>query len=341
MMKMKMVTGLVCCALYLPFAQAGSLTVANSDLTLSGGMTAGLVYSDNTGGTNNTDDAVTDFLLEISSPADKGVGFIAGYGALAQYTVFSSIPANKSTSTTGMTPIGLQYGWLTVQPNDKVTVDAGMLATKIGYEVAPTYANPHVLIAGLWTAQPVYYPGVRASFAVGGDSSVFVEANEDTSTGATSGYVVGGSTTVGSASLSLAYYNANKARDIVDIIVTGEIGGIPVAANIDFHKLDSNVAVAGNDDTAKGVGLYASPSFGSITVPVRVEYFKDGTSGIYNGGMKSGYSVTITPTYNFTPNTFVRAELATVKSDNKVFTDELGVAQDTKNSAILQAGFRF
>lgn len=339
-MKMKMVAGLVSCAFYLPLAQAGSLTVANSDLTLSGGVSAALLYSDNTGGSNNSDAAVTDFLLELSAPADKGLGFVAAYGVLQQASVFSNVPADKATNTTAAANMGLQYGWVSVKPSDAITVDAGKLATKIGYEVANTYVNPHILLGGVWYAQPVYYPGVRASFAVG-EGSVFVEANEDTATGATTGYVVGGSTAIGPVNVALAYYDANKARDIVDVIVSGEIAGIPVAANLDFHTIDSEVAVPGNDDSAMGIALYAAPSFGSIKVPVRIEYFDDGSSGIYNGGLKSGYSLTVTPTYHFTDNTFVRAELAMVNSDNKVFSDEEGVTQDSKSSAALQAGFLF
>ena len=337
-MKMKMVAGLVSCALYIPFAQAGSLTVANSDLNLAGGLSAGMLYSDNTGGTNISDFAVTDFLLELSAPADKGLGFTAGYGVLKQATVFSNVPATQAANTTGMATAGLQYGWLTVKPSDAVTIDAGMLATKIGYEAANTLINPHVLIAALWTAQPVYYPGARATFAVG-DGSVFIEGNEDTSTGATSGYALGGSKTLGAVNLSVAYYNANKARDILDVIVSSEIGGVPVAANFDYHKLDNQTA--GQDDSATGLGLYAAPSFGSFSVPVRIEYMNDGTSGVYNGGVNTAYTFTVSPCYHYTKNTFVRAEFAMVKSDNKVFLDDQGVAQDSKNSAALQVGYLF
>lgn len=336
-MKMKMVASLVGCALYLPMAQAGTLTVANSDITLAGGMSAAAIQSDNTGGTNNYNSEVTDLLLELSAPADKGMGFTAGYGMLRQYTVFSNIPA---TSVAADHSMKLQYGWLTVKPTDSVTIEAGELATKIGYEVANSYANPHIMIAGLWTSQPVYYPGARASFAVG-DGTVFIEANEDKSSSATIGYAIGGSKAIGAVNLSAAYYNAHNGRDIFDIIVSSEIGGIPVAANLDFHKLDSAVSVPGNDDSAMGLALYATPSIGSVTVPVRLEYFDDGTSGIYNGGMNSGYSLTVTPTYHFTKSTFVRAEVAMVKSDNTVFMDDKGAAQDSKTTAAVQAGFLF
>lgn len=336
MMKAKITTGLVGCVLCLPLAQAGGLSVGDSNLSLTGGVSAGLLYSDNTGGTNNTDTVVTDLLLELSAPADKGVGFVAAYGYLPQNSVVSNVPATPTSASSDMK---LQYGYLTVKPTDAITVDVGKLATKIGYEVANSFANPHILLGAVWNAQPVYYNGVRASFAVG-NGSLFVETNEDTATGATSGFVVGGGTTLGAVDLSVAYYNANKARDIVDIIASSKIAGIPVAANIDFQKIDSEAATPGMDDSAMGIALYATPSMGSYTVPIRFEYLDDGSSGIY-GGVKSGYSITVTPTYNYSENTFVRAELALVSSDNKVFNDENGVPQDSKTSAALQAGFLF
>ncbi|HFE32133.1 MAG TPA: porin, partial [Gammaproteobacteria bacterium] len=46
-------------------------------------------------------------------------------------------------------------------------------------------------------------------------------------------------------------------------------------------------------------------------------------------------------TYNFSDNTFVRAELSMVSSDNKIFTDDNGNQEDTKTSFALQAGFIF
>ncbi len=336
MIKAKMVTGLVSCALCLPLAQAGGLSIADADLTLAGGVSAGVLYSDNTGGSNNTETSITDVLLELSAPADKGLGFVAAYGSLPQNSIVDNVPAAPTGSSSDMK---LQYGYLTVKPTDAVTIDVGVLGTKIGYEVANTYANAHVLLGAVWNAQPVYYDGIRASFAVG-EGSMFVEANEDTATGATTGFVVGGSTKLGAADLSVAYYNANKARDIIDIIVSGEIAGIPVAANIDFQKIDSEAAAPGMDDNAMGIALYAAPSLGGYTVPVRFEYLDDGSSGIY-GGMKSGYSITVTPTYHYGKNAFVRAELALVASDNKIFTDKNSVAQDSKTSAALQTGFTF
>jgi len=80
-----------------------------------------------------------------------------------------------------------------------------------------------------------------------------------------------------------------------------------------------------------------------FTVPVRVEYLNDGTSGIYGVG-DTGYTFTVTPTYHATENTFVRGELAYIKAKDKVFVDDKGTlpaTEDTNTSFALQAGVTF
>ena len=74
--------------------------------------------------------------------------------------------------------------------------------------------------------------------------------------------------------------------------------------------------------------------------PRRVEYLSDGTSGIYYG-VDTAYTLTVTPTYNYTENTFVRAEVSYVSSDNAVFADKDGLPEDTKTSFAVQAGYTF
>lgn len=332
-MKLKTLNLLIAGLITTPTAMAGSLTVANSDLTLAGGLSAGALYSDNNGARHDTDARVTDFLVELSAPvATTGVGFVAAFGELLQPTVFANVGITSPTSTS------LQYGSMIVKPTEALTFEAGKLATKIGYEVANTYGNQNILLGGLWSAQPVYYPGVRASYNLG-SVTVFGEANQDTSTSAKNGYVVGASGAAGPVSYAVAYYNAKESRDILDIIVSTKIGNIPVAANLDYHMLDN--ATPGNDDSATGLALYATPSFGNTSVPVRIEYMDDGSSGIYNTGLKTGYTFTVTPTYNFSATTFVRAEAAYATADNKVFSDKLGTAIDSKTSYAVQAGFKF
>lgn len=333
-MKIKTMSLLIAGLASAPTVMAGSLTVANSNLSLAGGLSGAGLYSDATGTSNDTDAVVTDFLVELSSQAPvKGIGFIAGYGELLQPTVLNNVGMTAPASSS------LQYGSVIVKPSDALSFEVGKLATKIGYEVANTYANPHVLLGALWSAQPVYYAGARANYTVGG-VTVFAEVNEDASSGATHGYVVGASGAAAGVNYSLSYYDAKDARDILDLIVSGEVAGMTVAANLDYHKLEQAPA-PGADDTALGLGVYVIPKFGDVSVPLRLEYLDDGTSGIYAGGVDKGYTVTITPTYNFSANTFVRAEVAYVSADNNVFTDHLGNPTDSKTSVALQAGFKF
>jgi len=149
----------------------------------------------------------------------------------------------------------------------------------------------------------------------------------------------------GGINYAVSYDNGFKSystssKDILDIIVSGTFGGIDAALNLDYQKLDTQV---GNlDDSAYGLALYATfPVAAMTTIPVRVEYTSDGTSGIY-GGVDSAYTFTVTPTYHYTDNTFVRGEVAYFSTSNDVFTKDDGLTKTgTNTSFALQAGVTF
>ncbi|MDH5300045.1 MAG: porin [Gammaproteobacteria bacterium] len=320
-------------------AAAGTITVDTGDIALKGGMTAGYFYSDNTGSSNTDNFHVSDMLIELSDEAKTGgVGFKAGFGSMSAITILDGGVNNSA----GFSTFGLQYGSVDFAPIEGLTISAGKLATNIGYEVTPSYANAHATIAALWGGQPVYYPGIRASYSLG-DVSVYAETNNDTlklgNSTATNAYAVGVSGSAGSLNYMASYYDYDKAKNIVDVIVSTTVGNIDLAINADYHMLDSEAKVAGQDDSAMGVALYIKPTYGKMSYPVRIEYMSDGTSGIY--GFDSATTYTITPTYSPSANTFVRAEVSMVQSTNKVFADKDGVATDSKTNVALQAGYRF
>lgn len=332
-------------ALVAPAAFGGAITTT-ADITLSGGMTAGYFYSTNTGSSNEdpnngsggdenkySDDEyqVSDFMVELSADAANGVGFVGAFGTMAAITVLDGGVGNTPYAN------DFQYGWLTVAPVEGVTIEAGKLATNVGYEVTPSYANPHATIAALWGGQPVYYPGVRLNYETSG-MGFYVEANDDTLGTADTAWAAGVSGGAAALDYSLSFYSYNGYKQLVDVIVSTEVAGVPVAANFDYHKLE-DAPSAGADDTAWGVALYVTPAIGSIEIPVRVEFLDDGSSGVY--GVDSATTFTVTPTYRYTENGFVRAELSYVSSDVAIFHDEDGVAEDTKTSFAVQAGFTF
>jgi len=338
-------------AIALPAAQAGTLTTSGADMTLSGGFTAGYNYTSNSFGpgpqTDPDDYTVSDFLIDLSGESmNGGVAFTAAYGLLSMPSVWDGgVTHPNPTSSPAM---GFQYGYVSVPTGGGVTIDAGKLATNIGYEVAPTYANANILLGAVWYEQPVYYTGVRATW--GGDGiNVYVEANDDTvphfgSTANNRNAVFGVNGSAGGFNYAVSYENAffSDGKDILDIIVSHTFGGIDTALNLDYLKLDTTPAAPPNaDDSAYGLALYATfPVSSMVSVPVRVEYMNDGTSGLYEG-VDTGYTFTVTPTYRPTDTTFVRAELAYISAKNDLFYDDKNKLQGTNTSFALQGGVTF
>jgi len=318
-------------------AFAGGVKTANMDLTISGGATAGYFYSANTGTSNQDNILVSDMLLEIASdtPAVGGIGVNAGLGTLEMVTVMDGGVAGHPKSMN----MAVQYGYLTAMPQKDLSVMVGILPTNVGQEAAPSFKNPHITLAGLWGSQPVYYPGVRATYALG-HTSVYAEVNNDAGMGSSSAWAIGAMGMAGDVNYMASYYDTDGGRNIVDLIASGKVAGMTVGANFDFFTLDSSAKMAGMDDSAFGVAVYVAPKVGEVDVPVRVEFLSDGNSGLI-GGVDSGYTFTVTPTVAMGKNAFVRAELSYVMSDKKIFMDKDGMAQDTKTSAALQVGYKF
>ena len=352
-MNKKLITLAIAGAVATPFAaQAGSLTVANQDITLSGGVAGGYI--------NNTDAAqskitATDALVDLSSEAKTGgMGFDLGVGVLAGANLGSSSGVlNTATTGAGTT---LQYGWLTIKPTDGLSLQAGTLATNVGYEVVPSYENANILHGLVWNDQPAYYNGIRATYDTG-NMSIYVEGSNDPvnptnpafNTVNSNGQAIGASATMGAVNGSISYFNDEDNGSIVDIIASSKMGSMTFAANLDYITKADRLKVAGTDDNAYGIALYATMPMGAnASLPVRVEYVSDGTSGIYGltttaGEKNSAYTVTITPTYNFSKATFVRAELAYVGLDKKTaaYVDDKGVATDGNMTVGLQGGLMF
>lgn len=353
-MNKKLISLAIAGAVSAPFAaQAGSLNVANQDITLSGGITGGYVYTSQ--GPKQDAFIVPDALFDFSSDANNGVGFTAGVGRLMEHNIGPGSAASETGTGTNPT-FGLQYGWVTLKPVDNLTVDAGKLATNVGYEVSPSYENANMLLGLVWGAQPTYYTGARATYSMNG-MSVYGEVSKF----GTPGAAIGASGDFGGMHGAINYYTRVDSKSIIDIIASGKVGGITVGANLDYTLLADSakkvrVAANGNtsvDDNALGLALYASiMPMDKVTLPVRIEYVDGGTSGIYVNTFNSttgryvsnsAISFTVTPTYNFTDSTFVRAELAYVTTDKKGggYVDDKGAADDTGWVIGGQAGVRF
>ncbi len=285
---MKKVLGTLAVAGLLTGAVSAAEVAVVSPIDVHGGFSAGYKY------VSSEDEGfeVTNFLIELSKAPTEGIGFTAAFGYLA----------NNAPITGGN--FGLQYGYLTVAPMEGVVLDAGVLATLVGYEVANTYANPNITIARIWAGQPVYYPGARITYTVNDKISVFGEVNDidfDGDATTTNGaWSIGSAGTIGTVDYVVSYFDESNPNlaDIVDVVLSANVGGLDVALNFDYQM--------GKDDNGYGVALYVTPVFGDIALPIRIESFDDNGSGAYNN---KGWDIAITPTYNFGEHGYVRAEV--------------------------------
>ena len=310
---------------------ASSAISAEVDLKIPvevhGGFSAGYTYADSTA----EGFEVTNFLVELSKEAKVGdIGFTAAFGYLSANNWDSDTGLGKSTTEDAF---GFQYGYLTIKPVEGITLDAGVLATMVGYEVANTYANPNITIARIWGGQPVYYGGARITASVAEGINVFAEVNDDAKDGAWS---VGSTGSLGVVDYVVSYYDKNSTADtdIVDLILSTSVGEtLDLAVNFDYQ--------IGDKDNGYGAAFYVIPKFGNISLPVRFETFDDNGSGAYGN---SGWDLAITPTYKFKSG-YLRAEVLYYDYDNpeKVVGSKAAAGYADKSNTVfrLEAGFTF
>lgn len=349
-MKRKLLASCLVVASATTISQAGQLTVANSDITLSGAVSTGYFYSTNTGSSNHDDFKVSNFLIGIGSDAKDGaIGFSAGFGSVLLPTVYDGgLTDNKAILSKGF---GVIYGYLTYKPVENLTIDAGLLTTNIGYELATSFTNPNITYGAVWSAQPFIYPGARITYQIG-DIKLYAEASKDkgivdgsSSLPTTGSFAVGSVGSLYGFDYAVSYYDYTAYKNLVDVVVAKQIiPNLKLGLNFDYQWLDKTAKTPGNDDSGYGVAIYIIPEFDKFSVPTRIEYVNDGSkgkeSGIYSSVSKA-YTLTVTPTYKVTKNSYIRAEVSYINSKNDIFTDKNGNPKDNKLSAAAEFGFLF
>jgi len=308
-------------------AQAGTLTVANSDIEMSGGVTAGYFYKTNIGNTNNDEFVVSNFSVGLKSKKKDLIGFVAYFGSNRWEDLIGRID-NK---------FKIKYAWVSIKPIEGLTIDAGKILTNIGYELYNSYENKNYIYGLVWWGQPVTYPGARATYSVADGIDVYVEYNQDVD----DAFAVGSLGEINGINYAVSYFDYSTEKNLIDIVLSTSLEGIDFGVNFDYQWLDDSSKVAGNDDTAYGIALYLSTKVDVFEIPVRIEYVNDGTSGIYGIAGDDAWSFTVTPTYRPSDNTFVRAEFAYVNTDGKGFVDDKGNLKDSRTFLGVEAGFLF
>ncbi|MGC9189097.1 MAG: outer membrane beta-barrel protein, partial [Sulfurihydrogenibium sp.] len=254
---MKKVVGLAAAGLLaVSTAKAGQITVANTDITVFGGVSA--AYSVNNtdhglagGGFSKDRFSVNNVIIGLTKPAqDGGIGFTAAFGMFEAPTVVAtSNVVNNALSTfypvydSKLELIGVAitneskgligYGkttdfkpWLayvTYKPVAGLTLDAGLLWTNFG-ERPITILNPHITRGVLFTANPVLLEGARATYDAG-VAKVYVGAGK-----------------AGNYQLMGPYYTAiNKYSNYIEAGVTANLKNVVnIPVDVGLHTYNEN-----------------------------------------------------------------------------------------------------
>jgi len=334
-------------------ANAGTITTANADIEMEGALTAGYVATDNDSTGYQDGFHVTSADIRLINKTNSQIGFLLDMGSTYQASLLTS-----NLQSAGGLDFSIEIAYVSVKPVDKITIDAGLLATNVGYELYHPYENGNIIFGMVWNAQPVTYTGVRATFEAMENLSIYAEYFQDTNYATPKdGFAVGVIGSFKNIDYALSYFDWAADRNIVDFVVSTKLGALDVGLNFDYHYLDDSskdaIKAAGAtsvEDTAYGIAFYITPHpTNTISVPIRFEYVndKDSTdakgkvvsSGIYGVGGDSAYSLSITPTWKPNKNSFVRAELDYVKSDNN--TSSFGNNEDTRMIYAVEAGYLF
>jgi len=372
-MKKKMLKTLGAVGLIATFANAGQLTVANTDLLLTGGVSGGYFYSNNNPtGTKNDTFAVSNFRLILShkatNPGEMGVTAVFGY------TLWPSLLVGGNNTAREDGNFVVIAGWATYKATTDLSLDAGYIVSNIGKEVLATYANPNIHMGYVWYGEPHKYNGARLNYDLDSfglkNTKIYAEILKDDRKAVAinfispqgygkNGYSIGIIGNVMGIDYKLAYLDQTAYKNLINFVLEKKTNFVDLALNIDYQWLDKTIKDTinkGKDDSATGIALYVTPKFTKeFSVPIRVEYINDGTSGIYgrfvnegnyrnylngNDGPKTAWTFTVTPTYKPTKNTYLRAEVGYVSTDKKVFLDKNN-QKDNKTVAGVELGFLF
>ncbi|MBX0312842.1 MAG: porin [Sulfurihydrogenibium sp.] len=421
---MKKVVGLAAAGLLaVSAANAGQITVANTDITMFGGVSASYNAQDKDHALRDTainvinnqpipgtaskwsgkdSFSVNNVIVGLTKPAqDGGIGFTAAFGSWQVPTVVASSDTvnnfkivNGQTTKEGLIGYGKTTDfkpWLafvTYKPVAGLTLDAGLLWTNFG-ERPVTILNPHITRGVLFTANPVLLTGARATYDAG-VAKVYVGAGKagkyqlmgpvykDILGSPYSNYIEAGVTSNLKqfglpVDVGLHTYNENGNRDIYALTVGGDLRIVSLGLEVDYFKADDGLKKKQGDGTSSnawGAALCANVKpVAGVQVPVRIEYadnkntdlipaiaaaglvkpLVDGLPSDKYSAAKKVWTFTITPTYNPTKNTFLRAEVSYAKASGSVdagksgylFVNDKGEAKTSRTTGAIELGFLF
>ncbi|SMP11906.1 Putative beta-barrel porin-2, OmpL-like. bbp2 [Desulfurobacterium pacificum] len=315
-------------------SMSAELKMQNVKLNVKGGITTTEFFETRakTDGSSSNDLKLSDAILNLEA-TDGISGADFGLGTITEPTVLSS--ANNDNTAVIGEKTGIVWGFLYTSPFKNFKVEAGLLPTNVGYELAATYLNPNIVYGFVWNSQPFIYKGARVTYSASENFSLYAEydkGKELNGNPENHAFAVGSIGSVDGIGYTVTYFDYANYKNLIDFTLSTEYKNFTFAINGDYQWLDKD-----NDKKGYGIAAYIIPTFGKLSIPLRVEYVKDtNNSGIY-GFSKPTYSVTLTPTWKLSYNSKIRIEYSyAYSSDNTAFN-----GSNHKGTASFQLLFMF
>ena len=290
------------------YSQAAARTPVLSlpGIDVSGGISVSVFRETKSEGKTKTALKVEDTVLEIKGERDSR-GFDFAIGTLLLPTVLSSVEQGNDRT-------GFLWGEVNFKPAENLKIEAGVLPTNIGYELAESYRNFNITYGLVWDSQPFIYRGIRATYTFNESFQVYGEYDRGKELNGSSrnhAFASGISGALSSFYYTLSYFDYGNYKNLFDFSLFTSCKNLKMGINGDYQWLDGK-----GNRKGYGVAIYIVPEFKKFSLPIRVEMVKDSnSSGIYGFSEKT-YSFTLTPTCKLSNNTTIRAEYSLVKSGN-------------------------
>jgi hypothetical protein len=340
---------------YLLFANTGAASASADDSTptdnntiqsalsaikVTGGISAGYFYASNPGEDSSDNEfLLSNFLLEISSKDETlPVGFVAAFGETSTPSLLDEPEKNKN--------FDIEHASLTLKPVTGISLEMGLLKPNSGFENTYTFNNKNVILGIIASQQPYNAYGARIAYDInglslwGGYYKGMLDEEEYNSPEYT--WEAGLSGSIAGNDFNIYNYHIDGQRNLIGVVIQRSIYDVDLGFNIDYWTWDNRVKKLYGSKSSLGGAVYICPSFGNLSIPVRVEFINQDKSQIYieNPNTKHMYAATVSPTYHFNEKTYIRAESAYIKADG-AFTDKDGRSKNNRINLAFELGFLF
>jgi hypothetical protein len=321
-------------------ANEGPIQSALAGFEVTGGISAGYFYASNPG-EDTSDDAflLSNFLVEISSSDESlPMAFVGAFGETSTPSLLDS-PENN-------TDFRIEYASLTLRPVNQMSLELGLLEPNAGFENTYTFNNMNVILGAVASQQPYNAYGARVGYEMNGLSlwgGYYKERLDDEEYNSPDyAWEIGLSGSILENTFTLYHYNIKGQKDLSGAVIERSIRNVDIACNIDYWSWDSRMKNLYGSASSMGGAFYICPNFGNLSIPLRLEYINQDKSQVYidSPNAKHIYAATVSPTWHFNENTYIRAESAYVKAEG-AFADEHGNSRDNRINLAIELGYIF